>query len=97
MLNTGMLHLVVDTDRMAAGQPVTLSPDLSQVGFVVETDNPASHTAPLHFTTSQSGSYTVSGPSGVVATLNLPGGMEATVNLPIAAGGNNTGFSISKN
>lgn len=96
MLNTGTLHLVVDTDRLASGQPVVLSLDLSQVGFVLETDNPGNHTAPLHFTTSQSGSYTVSGPSGVVATLNLLAGVEATVNLPIASGGGTTTFTISK-
>jgi hypothetical protein len=96
MLNAGNLHLVVDTDRFASSQSIALQPDLSQVGFVLETDNPASHTARLHFTTSIGGNYTVSNNSGVIATFSAQAGQETAVDLPISAGGGTASFVISK-
>jgi len=96
LLGTETLHLVVDTDRFAANQPVTLSPDFSQVGFTLETGNPAAHTARLHISSSVAGSYTVSGSAGTIATLALTDGVENTVDLPIAAGATNTVIAISR-
>jgi hypothetical protein len=81
---------------LAANQPITLAPDLSQLNFMLETQNPASHTAEIHLTCSVPGAYTVTGPTGVIAVLNLLAGVESTLNLPIAAGGNATAISISR-
>jgi len=96
MLNNGNIHLVVDTDRFANTLPITLKSDLSELGFTLETDNSASHTAKLHITTSTAGAYTVSGPSGTITTLNLQAGVESTVDLPIPAGTTTAAFSISR-
>jgi Family of unknown function (DUF5695) len=96
MLNNGNIHIVVDTDRFANALPITLQSDLSQLGFTLETDNAASHTAKLHITASTSGSYTVSGPSGTIATLNLQAGVESTVDLPIAVSTTTAPFTLSR-
>jgi hypothetical protein len=96
MFNTGNLHLVVDTDRFAAGQPILLQADLSQVSFTLETGNSASHTSRIHLTASTGGTYTVSNSSGTIATLNVTAGQEADVDLPIPAATTTTSFTISR-
>jgi len=62
----------------------------------VETANAASHSTPLHFSTSIAGTYNVSDDSGTLATLVLQSGQEAVVSLPFAAGGVTKTFSIVK-
>ena len=96
MLNNGNIHLIIDTDRFAASQPLLLQPDLSQVSFTLETGNSASHTARLHLTASTAGTYTVSNTSGTIATLNLQPGVESTIDLPIAASTTTPAFSVNK-
>ena len=96
MLNSGNIHLVVDTDRFANSQNIMLQSDLSQVGFTLETDNPASHSAELHFIASTSGTYTVSNNSGVINTFTAQSGQETAIELPIPAGGGATSFFISR-
>ena len=96
MLNSGNIHIVVDTDRYANTLPITLKSDLSQLGFTLETGNAASHTAKLHITASIAGMYTVSGPSGTIATPTLQAGVEYTVDLPIAASTTTTAFTVSR-
>ena len=96
MLNNGNIHIVVDTDRFANTLPITLQSGLAQLGFTLETDNATSHTATLHITASTAGSYTVSGASGTIATLNLQAGVESTVDLPIAASTTTASFTVSR-
>jgi hypothetical protein len=95
MLADGNLHLIVDTDRFAASQPIRLQSDLSGVTFTLETDNPAAHTARLHLR-APSGAYTVSDGSGPIATLNLATGQEGTVDLPLQAGTPTKEFTITR-
>ena len=96
MLNNGNMHLVLDNDHFTAGQPVVLQPDLSQVNFQIESDNPAAHSGTLHFTASTAANYTFSGAHGVITVVNLQAGQEAVVNLPMDAGTSPQSFSISR-
>jgi Family of unknown function (DUF5695) len=96
MLNNGYLHLVLENDRFAAGQPIVLQPDLSQVGFQIESDNSAAHSVTLDFTPSTAATYTVTDVHGVVTTLNLQAGQKAVVNLPMDAGTSPQAFTISR-
>jgi Family of unknown function (DUF5695) len=96
MLNNGNLHLVLDNDHFAAGQPIVLQPDLSQVNFQIESDDTAAHSVTLHFTPSTAATYTVSGTAGVITTTNLVAGQEALVSLPMAVGTSPQSFAISR-
>jgi hypothetical protein len=96
VLTGGTMHLVLDSDHITTGQSVTLGADLSHVSFTVETANVASHSTPMHFSTSIAGTYNVSDGSGTLATLVLQSGQEAVVSLPFAAGGATKTFSIVK-
>lgn len=94
MLQSAKLHVVVDTDRFAATEPIVLKDDLSEVRFTVETGNPASHSARLHLSVSAAGTYTISDQSGPVATLIMAAGQEAIADLPVEAGTATKWFSI---
>ena len=96
MLNNGNMHLVLDNDHFAAGQPIVLQPDLSQVSFQIESGNSAAHAVTLHFTASTASNYTFSGAHGVITTMNLQAGQETVVNLPMDAGASPQSFSISR-
>jgi hypothetical protein len=96
MLNTGTLHLIMDLDNFAAGQVVDLAPDLSHVNFQVETGNAASHSIPLHFTTSLAGTYNLSNGASTLLTTNVPAGQEMILSVPFPAGGATQSFSITK-
>ena len=96
MLNNGDIHLLIDTDRFAASQPLLLQPDLSQVSFQLETGNPAAHTAALHVTASTAGYYTFTGVHGVITAVNLAAGQETIVSLPMDAGVSPQSFAITK-
>jgi hypothetical protein len=96
MFNNGNLHLVLDNDHFAAGQPIVLQSDLSQVNFQIESENTSAHSVTLHFTASTAASYTVSGIHGTIATLNLQAGQEAIVNLPMDAGALPQSFVIAR-
>ncbi len=96
MFNSGDLHLVLDNDRFAAGQPVVLQPDLSQASFQIESENTAAHSVTLHFTASTAATYTFSSVHGVITALSLQTGQEGIVNLPMDAGGSPQSFAISR-
>jgi hypothetical protein len=95
MFNTGNLHLVIDTDRFASGQPIVTVPDLSQSGFTLETGNPASHTARLHLTASTGGTYAISS-STSTNSVNVTPGVESLIDLPIPASTTTIPFIISR-
>lgn len=96
MFNNGNLHVVMDTDRFVATQPIVLQPDLSRVSFTLETDDPAAHTARLHLTASTGGSYAISNGSGTITTLTLTAGQESTYDLPIGANTTTATFTVSE-
>jgi hypothetical protein len=95
MFNTGNLHLVIDTDRFASGQPIVTVPDLSQSAFTLETGDLASHTARLHLTASTGGTYRISS-STSTNQVNVTAGAESLIDLPIPASTTTIPFMISR-
>jgi hypothetical protein len=96
MLTGGSMHLVADSDHFAVGPSIDLISNLTSISFTMETANAASHTTPLHFSTSIAGSYNLSDQSGTIATFSLVAGQETVLNLPFAAGGATKTFSITQ-
>ena len=96
MLNSSTLHLVLDNDRFAAGQPIVCTDDQSYTSFQIESEVPSTHTATLHLTVSVPGSYTVSNNHGLVMTTNLVAGQEAVLSLPIDATASAQPFIITR-
>jgi hypothetical protein len=76
---------MLNADHFAAGQPLVLKDDLSQISFSIESGNPGAHNETLCLTVSRSGLYALSNNHGVVTNLNLVAGQEAVVNLPVDA------------
>lgn len=94
MLDAELLHLQLENDQFAAGQPIALSDDLSQVSLLLESPNPASHSARLNVSASIAGSYQLSGPSGALTNVVLAAGEEVVLDLPVGAGGISETFSL---
>jgi hypothetical protein len=61
MLDGGKLQLVLDSDRFAAGQPLVLKEDLSQLRFQLESDNRAEHTTKFRLTGWRPGKFRLRG------------------------------------
>ena len=95
MLNNGAVHAIIDTDRFALSQPVTLASDVSALSFTLETGNTAAHTARLHLSALAPGAYTLSDTNGPIATLTLVNGQETIYDLPMPAATPTKTFSIS--
>jgi|GEM_PF-753751 len=96
LLAGGTLHLTLDFDHFALGQSLDLLADLSRINFLVETANTASHSTPLHFSTSIAGTYILSDNSGALSTFDVQAGQEIVVNLPFPSGAVTKTFSITK-
>ena len=91
-----LMECPLDNDHFATGQPIGLNTDLSRASISVETGNTASHATRLWFTAPVAGSYSVSGGSGLITTLNLQAGQEAGIDLPMAPGLTPQSFVIQK-
>jgi hypothetical protein len=96
MLNNSKLHLVLNSDRFAAGQGIQVKDDLSLTSFQIESGNPGAHTEMLRLTVSTPGQYTISNNHGLVTTLNLVAGQEMAVSLPVDAGATGQPFVITR-
>ncbi|MGN6556174.1 MAG: DUF5695 domain-containing protein [Verrucomicrobiota bacterium] len=94
MLDAGSLHLLIDSDRFAADQPITVKPDLSEVTFQLETGNTNAHTAKLRVSCSVPGNYSIVGRLGLVTNLVLQARQELACELPVPAGAGNSSFQI---
>ena len=96
LLNNGQIDFVSDADRFASGQPIVLKPDLSEMHFQLESDNPVPHVAEIHFS-APAGTYTVSGLQGVIAEAKVRGnGNEAILDLPMNGGTKPAAFTIMR-
>jgi hypothetical protein len=82
LLTNGVIHLMLQNDRLAATAPVVLQNDLSQITFQIESDNPAAHSVTLLLTVPVSGTYTVSGANPV----NLTAGQQTALTLSMPGG-----------
>jgi hypothetical protein len=102
MLDRGKLQLVLDSDRFAAGEPVVLKEDLSQLRFQLESDNRAEHKVRLRLTDWKPGKYRVRGGAAdvefdVAAATNGDRIHETTVEVSVpAAGDSPTRISIDR-
>ena len=90
------LHLVLDTDRFAASQPIVFKEDFSELRFRLESENPANHNARLRLSGLAPGSYAVLDGGKTVGTVEIKDGQESLVELPLAAGPRSNSFVISR-
>jgi len=96
LLNTGRLHLVSDVDRFAAGRPILLKEDLSEVRFHLESQNPAGHQARVRVSGLTPGSYTIRQEQGTATAIEVRDGQESVADLPMDAGSGAQAFTISR-
>jgi hypothetical protein len=89
------LHMILETDRFAASQPIVLREDFSEVRFQLESDNPASHVARLRLSGLAAGSYSLLHGSKTIAAVDVKDGQESVVELPLAARARSKSFTIS--
>jgi len=94
MLDGGRLHLVSDTDRFPASQPILFKEDLSEVRFSLESDNAAKHVARVRLSGLSAGKYEIRAGDGPIAEMDLKDGQEAVVELPMDGGTGSKSFSI---
>jgi hypothetical protein len=90
------LHMILETDRFVATQPIVLKEDLSEARFHLESDNPAGHITKLRLSVPAAGRYVLREGDKVVATLDLKSGQETTLELPVDAGARPRSFIISR-
>ena len=96
MLNKGRIDFISDNDRFPSDQPIVLKEDLSEMRFQLESENPAPHTAQIHFS-APAGTYTVRDRQKVIPVVQLTGnGNEAVLNLPMNGGAKFTAFAITR-
>jgi hypothetical protein len=96
MLIGGDAHLVIDTDRFAPSDGINLKEDFSTFILTLETDNSASHSARLHLTLPNPGTYTISSDEGTLGTLNIFAGQESFADLQIPPNTTTKTFIFSK-
>ena len=96
MPGNGGVHFTSDTDRFAAGQPIVLKEDLSEIRFQLESDNPAKHTATLHLAGLKPGRYTVRDDKGVVTNVIIKDEGEYLLNLAIDSRGSDRLFTMQR-
>jgi hypothetical protein len=95
------LHLELGNDRFAAGTPISLDEDLSEIILAIESDNPAEHTARICLGGLRSGKYTVASAAEPPTTLDideqhLQFGRVATATIKIPQGGKPTSVKIMR-
>jgi Family of unknown function (DUF5695) len=94
LLNGSKLHLVLDNDRFAAGQPLVLKADLSEFRFQLESDNPAPHVVKLRWS-GPTGARTVKDTNGPVINFESKSAEESIIELPMEAGGKPKTFTVA--
>jgi hypothetical protein len=95
MLATSKLHLISDTDHFAAGQPLILKNDLSQIQFQLESGNPEKHIATIHLS-GLTGPYALSTQKSRLTALTLKPGEDKILDLPMDAGTQPQTFVIAR-
>jgi hypothetical protein len=86
MLSTGRLHVELDNDRFAAGQPIALREDLSELRFRLESDNPDDHTVRLWIGGLPAGRYAVGSAAGVIASFDVEDPTQpSALTVPVTA------------
>lgn len=89
------LHLVLETDRFAAAQPIFLKENFSQLRFRLESDNPTRHVARLLVSGLPAGKYSLFGGDGAHAPVEIKDGQEGAVELAVPGSFSST-FTLSR-
>lgn len=83
-LNNGSLTIILDADRFAPAQPVSLKVDLSEIRFRLEDQHPDAHSVKLTLQASAPGKYKALINRKPITSFELKSQREATVILPLA-------------
>jgi hypothetical protein len=89
------LHLVLDRDRFASGEPIVLKEDLSEVRFHLESDNPTRHVARLQLSGVPAGTYVVLAANKTSTEVEIKNGQETVIELPMASSSGNA-FTVAR-
>jgi hypothetical protein len=92
-LDSGTLSIVLENDRFASAQPITLKEDLSEIRFQLETDNPSKHVTRLEVSDLPTGKYVVCEGNKSIASFETKSDRKMSIDLPMKAFGS---FAISK-
>lgn len=95
-LDSGKMDLILDNDRFAAGAPIRLKENFSEIHFQLESDNPEKHFAELHLSGLPAGKYGVGGDAGFKAPMEIKAGQETILDLPLSATVRPATFTIAK-
>jgi hypothetical protein len=96
VLDTGKLHLDSEAHRFAAGQPIVLRGDFSEVRFRLESDGPSDHTARIRVEGLPAGSYGIEASGGSARSVEVKEGEGWVAELPVKAGTRETEVSITR-
>ena len=94
MLHNGKLHLLLDSDRFVAGEPIKLDDGLTGVRFSLESENTDSHDAKLSVAGLANGQYSVTVDGQHAQPFASDGKNAVDLVLPIKAGGRPTSVAI---
>jgi hypothetical protein len=94
MLHNGKLHLLLDSDRFVAGEPIKLDDGLTGVRFSLESENTDSHDAKLSVAGLADGQYSVTVDGQHAQPFASDGKNAVDLVLPIKAGGRPTSVAI---
>src|SRR5262249_29938408 len=88
------LHMLLDGDRFAASQPISIKEDFSELRFRLESDNPNKHVAKLLISGLSPGKYEIVGGDKTIREFEIAGGQESICELPVPAGATAMSFAI---
>jgi hypothetical protein len=83
MLDEGEVHLTLEKDRFAAGEPIVFDVKSSKIQFRIESDSPTKHSARLFLSSLQPGKWEVLTGHGVIAHFEARPSEKTFVDLPI--------------
>jgi hypothetical protein len=86
ILNEGEMHLTLENDRFAAGEPIVFDVKSSKIQFLIESDNPAKHSTSLLLAGLQPGKWEVNTERGVIEHFELHPSRQTFVELPVEQG-----------
>jgi hypothetical protein len=101
MLGDRKLHVELDNDRFAADVPIVLNENLSEIRFVLESDNEAAHVARLQLSGLSTGHFIVSHGGEQIASLDvdeqeLTFGRSVAVEISVPAGGRSKPIVVAR-
>ena len=88
LLAGGRLHVETEVDRFAAGRPIAFSEDLRELGFELESRNPAAHVNAVRVAGLPAGTYQVLREDGsrgadAIASFEVAEGAAASFDVPV--------------